>query len=53
MTDAPIVTGISHLGIRVHDLDRAGEFYEFMGCKFEAGPFGPEPVAILSHLQAP
>jgi lactoylglutathione lyase len=53
MADTPIVTGIAHLGIRVHDLDRARAFYEFLGYTFEVGPVGPEPVAILSHPQAP
>jgi len=53
MTDKPIVTGIAHLGIRVHDLDRARAFYELLGYTFVAGPVGPEPVAILSHPQAP
>lgn len=53
MADTSIVTGIAHLGIRVHDLDRARAFYELLGYTFEAGPIGPEPVAILSHPQAP
>jgi lactoylglutathione lyase len=53
MIDAPIVTGISHLSIRVHNLDRAGAIYEFLGYKFEAGPVGPELVTNLSNLQAP
>ncbi len=43
------LTGISHIGIRVHDLDRARAFYELLGFEFVIGPVGPEPVAILSH----
>jgi len=43
------VTGIAHVGIRVHDLDRARAFYEILGFDFVAGPLGPEPVAILEH----
>ena len=53
MTDTPIVTGIAHLGIRVPDLDRARTSYDFLGYTFEAGPVGPEPVAILIHPTAP
>lgn len=44
-----IITGIDHVGIRVHNLERAREFYEFLGFEFIAGPIGPEPVAILTH----
>lgn len=41
------VTGIAHLGIRVHDLDRALGFYRHLGFELTMGPVGPEPVAIL------
>lgn len=44
-----VVTGVAHIGIRVHDLDRARAFYELLGFEFVVGPVGPEPVAILSH----
>ncbi len=49
MSTALEVTGIAHIGIRVHDLDRARAFYELLGFRFVIGPIGPEPVAILSH----
>jgi lactoylglutathione lyase len=43
------ISGLAHIGIRVHDLDRALRFYELLGFTKIAGPLGPEPVAILSH----
>ncbi|MFQ5973560.1 MAG: VOC family protein [Alphaproteobacteria bacterium] len=43
------ITGIAHIGIRVHDLDRARAFYELLGFDFIVGPVGPEPVAIMTH----
>ncbi len=43
------ITGVAHIGIRVHDLDRARGFYELLGFEFVVGPIGPEPVAILAH----
>lgn len=48
---APIipVTGLAHIGIRVHDLERSVRFYELLGFTKTAGPIGPEPVAILDH----
>lgn len=46
---SPFITGIAHVGIRVHDLDRARTFYELLDFKFLVGPVGPEPVAILEH----
>lgn len=47
----PIIplTGIAHVGIRVHDLERSVKFYERLGFTKTAGPIGPEPVAILDH----
>ena len=44
-----LITGIAHVGIRVHTLDRARAFYEVLGFNFVIGPIGPEPVAIMSH----
>ncbi len=52
MTHLPIpvpVTGIAHVGIRVHDLDRSRRFYASLGFEFVIGPIGPEPVAIVKH----
>ena len=43
------ITGIAHVGIRVHDMDRSRAFYELLGFEFVAGPVGPEPVAIMTH----
>lgn len=54
MTDERVrITGMNHVGIRVHDLARARAFYELLGFVFEIGPVGPEPVAIMSHPSAP
>ena len=46
---AGLITGIAHVGIRVHELERSRRFYETLGFEFIAGPLGPEPVAILRH----
>ena len=43
------VTGLAHIGIRVHDLERSVRFYSLLGYTKTAGPIGPEPVAILEH----
>lgn len=43
------ISGVAHIGIRVHDLARSRAFYEGLGFAFIAGPIGPEPVAILAH----
>ena len=48
-TPATLITGLLHVGIRVHDLARSRAFYEKLGFAFVAGPIGPEPVAILRH----
>ena len=49
MSISALITGIAHVGIRVHALDHARAFYEFLGFNFVTGPIGPEPVAIMSH----
>ena len=49
MTGAIPIAGLAHIGVRVHDLERAVRFYELLGFTKTAGPLGPEPVAILSH----
>ena len=47
---APIaISGLAHIGIRVHDLARSVRFYELLGFTKTVGPVGPEPVAILDH----
>ena len=43
------ISGLAHIGIRVHDLERSVRFYEVLGFTKTAGPLGPEPVAILNH----
>lgn len=45
----PMIKGIAHIGIRVHDLERSLGFYSLLGFAKTAGPMGPEPVAILEH----
>jgi len=49
MSSPVAVSGLAHVGIRVHDLDRSLRFYELLGFTKTAGPVGPEPVAILDH----
>src|SRR4029077_5577699 len=43
------VSGLAHIGIRVHDLERSLRFYAALGFTKTLGPIGPEPVAILQH----
>ena len=43
------VSGLAHIGIRVHDLQRSVDFYALLGFTKTVGPVGPEPVAILDH----
>ena len=48
--DRPIpITGLAHIGLRVHNLERSTRFYELLGFTKTAGPIGPEPVAVLDH----
>ena len=49
MTSPLAISGLAHIGIRVHDLERSLRFYELLGFTKTAGPVGPEPVAILDH----
>ena len=44
-----LIQGYAHVGIRVHSLERSLAFYTKLGFVLEAGPIGPEPVAILVH----
>jgi len=47
---APItISGLAHIGIRVHDLERSVCFCALLGFTKTAGPIGPDPVAILDH----
>jgi len=43
------ITRVNHIGIRVHDLAKARDFYQQLGFEFVVGPVGPEPVAIMEH----
>lgn len=43
------VKGLSHIGIRVHDMARTRAFYEALGFSWAWGPAGPEPVAAMTH----
>lgn len=43
------VSGLAHIGIRVHDLTRSRKFYELFGFKHAWGPFGPEQVVAMTH----
>jgi lactoylglutathione lyase len=43
------ISGLAHIGVRVHDMERAVRFYNLLGFSKTAGPLGPEPVAILHH----
>jgi len=49
MSLAKEVTGLSHIGIRVHDMARTRTFYERLGFAWAWGPAGPEPVAAMTH----
>jgi lactoylglutathione lyase len=49
MSLASQVTGLSHIGIRVHDMARTRAFYERLGFVWTWGPAGPEPVAAMTH----
>jgi lactoylglutathione lyase len=49
MNPALRVSGLAHIGIRVHDLERSLRFYRLLGWEKTIGPVGPEPVAILDH----
>ena len=40
-TAAIPISGIAHIGIRVHDLDRALRFYALLGFTRTAAPPGP------------
>jgi lactoylglutathione lyase len=49
MSLASQVTGLSHIGVRVHDVARTRAFYEHLGFEWSWGPAGPEPVAAMTH----
>jgi lactoylglutathione lyase len=49
MSLASQVSGLSHIGIRVHDVARTRAFYERLGFEWAWGPAGPEPVAAMTH----
>jgi lactoylglutathione lyase len=49
VNDPVTLTGIAHIGIRVHDPARSLRFYELLGFVKTMGPIGPEPVYIMQH----
>jgi lactoylglutathione lyase len=49
MTLSEIVSGLSHVGIRVRDYSRSRAFYEQLGFKLAWGPFGADQVAAMVH----
>lgn len=49
MRQAAPVVGLSHIGIRVRDYNRARKFYEFLGFKHEWGPTDSDQVAAMRH----
>jgi lactoylglutathione lyase len=49
MSPAELVTGLSHIGVRVSDYGRALAFYELLGFRHAWGPGGPDQVAAVRH----
>lgn len=49
MTLRSLVTGLAHIGIRVHDLARSEAFYAQLGFEHVWGPVGPDNVAAMRH----
>jgi len=44
-----LVTGLSHIGLRVHDYNRSRAFYALLGFEHAWGPVGPDNVAAMRH----
>lgn len=44
-----MVTGLAHIGIRVHDWPRSQAFYAQLGFVHVWGPAGPDNVAAMRH----
>jgi lactoylglutathione lyase len=49
MTVRTLVTGLAHIGIRVHDYARTQAFYAQLGFEHAWGPVGPDNVAAMRH----
>ena len=44
-----VVTGLAHIGIRIHDFERSKRFYEDLGFVHQWGPMEHDPVAGMTH----
>lgn len=49
MTPRALVTGLAHIGIRVHDLAKSEAFYAQLGFEHTWGPVQPDNVAAMRH----
>ncbi len=49
MTLSEQISGLAHIGIRVHDTARSRAFYEKLGFVWAWGPYGPDNVAAMTH----
>jgi lactoylglutathione lyase len=43
------ISGLAHIGLRVHDTARSRAFYEALGFTWAWGPFGPDNVGAMTH----
>ena len=44
-----LISGLAHIGLRVHDAARSRAFYEKLGFVWAWGPFGPDNVGAMTH----
>ncbi len=43
------ISGLAHIGLRVHDAARSRAFYEHLGFTWAWGPYGPDNVGAMTH----